>query len=374
MRQILKSGLFAAAMLGCGVVAALLWPEHLAVRQRLAASPSIASVIETKPVPPERVVPVAEEFLQPAATVTDEELLRLARSVVTRSPAQALAWVAAQTDAILRQRMLVATLQGWGEADPCSAVNWVLMNGADERDAEMRAALTGAASQPATAMQIVRQLLVDDPDNGGAYAAMLAGSLSAEGKFQDAVGFINGAASRDMENSVNAVFNRWAQSQPQAAMNGVDAITDPELRAAAFRQVTATWNANDPAGLAAYGATLPAGGDRDFALNAAVQNWSVQDPTGLANWLNTLPAGGEFDAGVAAMIFHTDSANRPPDLAMQWVENISDPALRQSSLVEVVGEWNQADPVAARQYVENAPWLDEPQRVRVLKFLGAGAE
>jgi hypothetical protein len=261
-------------------------------------------------------------------------------------------------------------LRAWGEADPCSVVNWVLAQDADGRDAEMRAALTGAASQPATAIQIARQLLANDPDSGGAYAAMLADALGADGKFQEAVGFINGTASNDLENSVNAIFYRWAQSQPQAAMSAVNDHTDPQLRAAAFRQATTTWNANDPAGLAAYAATLPAGEDRDYALKAAVQNWSLQDPAGLADWLNGLPPGAEFDAGVAAMIARTDAANRPPELAMQWVENIGDPSLRQSSLAQVMSEWNQSDPAAARQYVANAPWLDERQRELILNTIG----
>jgi len=350
-------------MLGSVVIAAMLWSSRVAAPRRAVVDTPKEMVAEAQVVSTTPIVATAEEFSQPAAGVSDDELLRLARRVVSRSPQQALVWVAAQADAGLRQRMLLVSLRAWGEVDPSSVVNWVLVNATD-RDAAMRAALTGAASQPAAAMQVVRQLLVDDPDSGGAYAAMLAGALSADGKFQDAVGFINGAASKDMENSVNAVFHCWAQSEPQAAMSAVAAIADPQLREAAFQQTAATWNDRDPAGLAAYAVTLTAGKDRDYALNRAVQNWSLQDPAALADWLNTLPAGGEFDAGVTAMIAHTDSANRPPEVAMQWVENISDRAEQQISMRKVLEEWNQSDPVAARQYVENARWLDESMRGR----------
>ena len=115
--------------------------------------------------------------------------------------------------------------------------------------------------------------------------------------------------------------------------------------------------------------SLPEGENHTYALDKAIDNWSLQDPAGMAAWLNTLPPGDEFDFGVAMMIIRTDGANRDPDLAMQWVENIKDSAIQQASLRRVLSEWRQSDPNAAQQYAVNATWLDEGQRQAVLKYI-----
>jgi hypothetical protein len=367
--MIVKSGFSAALLLGSIIVVVWFWSGHTISPAQPVAISSSTEGVESKTILAVREVSVLEVFPQPAATASDEELLAMARRFVARSPQQVLAWAQAQADAQLRERMMFAALRAWGETDPCSGVNWALAQDDSAREVDMRAVLRGAASQPETAMQLARQLLANDSDTGGAYAAMLAGAFCADGKFADALRFVNGTPSGVLTDSVNVIFNSWAQSHPQDALDAVKDIADPQSQAAAFHEAVTTWKANDPAGLATYAAALPAGENRNYALSQAMDNWSLQDPEGLANWLNTLPLGGEFDTGTAMMLTRTDGANRPPDVAMQWVENINDPALRQNSLLRVVGEWNQSDPAAARKYVTSADWLDDQQRQTILQSL-----
>jgi hypothetical protein len=56
-------------------------------------------------------------------------------------------------------------------------------------------------------------------------------------------------------------------------------------------------------------------------------------------------------------------------VAMQWVENISDPNLKYDSMKLVLGQWNQTAPAAAQNYAANVSWLDEPRRQELLKSL-----
>ena len=98
-----------------------------------------------------------------------------------------------------------------------------------------------------------------------------------------------------------------------------------------------------------------------------MDNWSLQDPAGLATWLNTLPPGIEYDAGAAMMIEKTDGANRTPELAMKWVECITDPTLKQQSLLRVLAEWKQTDSVAACQYIASATWLSSEQQALLVR-------
>ena len=96
-----------------------------------------------------------------------------------------------------------------------------------------------------------------------------------------------------------------------------------------------------------------------------MDNWSLQDPAALGTWLNSLPAGPDFDAGVALMIAKTDGANRTPEQALLWVENIGDQSLRSAVLTRVLQEWQVQDPSAVRSYLAHADWLDETQRQKL---------
>lgn len=233
-------------------------------------------------------------------------------------------------------------------------------------DELLRQATNAVAGAPDLALALGRQLLAADPADEKGRAATLLLALCSAGQFQTALAFAHEVPPDQHPDWLKLVFTRWAQNQPEDAVKSLDTITDPQQHSMAFRALADGWNAGSPAGLAAYAFALPAGEDRDYALGAALDNWSLQDPAALATWLNTLPHGVEFDVGAAMMVTKTDSANRPPELAMQWVENISDPALKQDSLLHVLDEWNQTDSAAARQYVATATWLDDSQRREIL--------
>jgi hypothetical protein len=175
------------------------------------------------------------------------------------------------------------------------------------------------------------------------------------------------AVPRDLRKDwLKIIFNRWAQAQPETAMQSLDKIGDPDEWAGAFHAAIDGWNSTDPAGLANYAIKLPDSDERNDALSAALENWSLQDPAALGAWLNNLPRGVEYDYGAALMLSKTDGANRSPELAMKWVENIGDPALKQTSFDRVIAEWLRTDSAAAKHYVATATWLDDSSRAKIL--------
>jgi hypothetical protein len=215
----------------------------------------------------------------------------------------------------------------------------------------------------------LRELLAADPTDQYGHAADLLNDICRTGQFETALKLVD-AVPRDLRSDwLKIIFNRWAQNQPRDAMKSLDSIADAGERAGAFHAAVAGWNSHDPAGLADYAIDLLATDDRDYALAQALDNWSLQDPVALATWLNTLPRGSEFDYGAAMMIARTDGANRSPELAMKWVENIEDPALKQNSFARILGQWLQTDSAAAKQYVNTASWIDDPFRSKILSTL-----
>lgn len=231
----------------------------------------------------------------------------------------------------------------------------------------LQRATNAIATSPGEALALGRQLLAADPADENGRLAIFLNALCNSGQFQTALDFAGEAPPGAHPDWVRLIFNRWAQSQPQDALKSLAAIADPEQHGTAFRALVDGWNASDPAGLAAHAIVMSAGDDRDLALEAALDNWSLQDPAGLAAWLNTLPRGIEFDTGASMMIAKTDGANRTPELAMHWVENINDPVLKENSFRRVLEEWRQTDAAAAQAYVASANWLDAGQRASLLK-------
>lgn len=346
-------------------------PAHKSLPPIGASSAGSEGVGKEGTLPAAQTRSVTEDWPQVSVTDSDSELLPLVQMMVARSPREALAWAASQSNVLLKQRLRQMILGAWGELDPRAAVGWAQGQDVASRESDMKVVLSGAIAQPGLAMAMANELLSQDRDSGGVYATMLAQAFVVKGKFSDAMRFINQSPADAMADPVNAVFRGWAQSQPQDALAGVNSITNPQLRQSAFGTAVATWNASDPAGLAAYANVMAPGSDRDYALSAAIDNWSLQDPAALSTWLNTLPRGDEYDFGTAMMIARTDAANLPPAQAMQWVANINDPALRQDSLNCVLGEWRQSDPAAAQQYVAGVSWLNDSQRQAALTYLAA---
>ena len=363
------------ASLVLGLAGAMYWTllhrngTALALQPKIIATP--ASGISTVHNPTSSAVPVIahDGFPSPDASATDEELLARAREAVAISPLTAIDWARSQNDSTLSRRLLSAVLRAWGERDPEAAVDWALTQEGPDRRIDVEAAFAGAASQPREALAMVRQLLKYDPDDTAACGPAFIVALSRAGQFQTALEFLNGAPAENRAEWASATFQQWGRSQPQDALDALSSISDDTLRTNAYQALVDGWSSVDPSALATYANTLPAGADRDYAMQHAVGNWSLQDPAGMAAWLINQPPGPEFDQAVTEMLAKTDGAIGTPEVAMSWVENVTDPALKLKSLVHVMEQWNQSDPAAAQQYLAQAPWIDDQQRQEILKRL-----
>jgi hypothetical protein len=229
--------------------------------------------------------------------------------------------------------------------------------------------LPNIAASPEIALAVGLKFLADDPSDESGRAANFLAALCNAGQFQTALEFSEDAPPDFRDNWLKLIFTRWTQSNPQTAIAALDSIQDPSARTQAFQTAADTWAASNPSALADYVASMPAGDSQAYAFRQVAGNWSLQDPAAFAAWLNTSPPGVDLDQAIAEMISRTDGANRAPEVAMEWVESIDDPALKQDSLMRVLGEWNQTDSAAAQNYVLNAPWLDDRQRQDILSKL-----
>lgn len=365
----IRCGILAVAVCAAAVVSLNYLPRSASHSNTPVIQPTApASAVAT--VSPDSPATVVESLPTPDTFATDEELLTLARGIVSRSPQRAIDWARTQVDATLRRRCLVAAIRAWGECAPNAAVDWALSQPDDERQTDVEAALAGAVLQPQQAVAIVRGLLryYDPADHANAAPALVV-ALNNAGQFQTALDFINDSPADLRADWIRTTFQRWGASQPQDAIHALNSISDETLRNDAFRAAVTSWSTESPSSLADYAASLPDGDNRAFALTQLVDNWSLQDPAAFATWLNTSPPGMNLDQAIATMISKTDSANYSPQVALQWAESISDTNLKYDSIKHVLAEWNQTDPSAAQTYVATISSLDDQQRQSLLRTL-----
>jgi hypothetical protein len=219
---------------------------------------------------------------------------------------------------------------------------------------------------------IVRGLLRYDPEAGASAAPALIVALNRAGQFQAALDFIPDGPADSRADWTTATFRRWSESAPQAALQALDSLPDPQLRADAFHALVEGWSASNPSALAGYAVSLPGSQDRTYALNQAMDNWSLQDPAALASWLATGPSGVDYDQAIGRLIGKVDTANVSSDVAMEWVETMANPDLKYAALARVLGQWQQADAAAAQNYVANASWIEDAKRQELLKSFPPG--
>ncbi|HEU6447073.1 MAG TPA: hypothetical protein VFV23_01385 [Verrucomicrobiae bacterium] len=221
-------------------------------------------------------------------------------------------------------------------------------------------------TSPETALAIGEQWLAADPADDDRRASDLLVAMCSAKKFEIAIAFANQAPADLRDNWLELIFTRWAQENPRDAMSALASVSNSTARTLAFQTAADAWAANRPAKLAEFAASLPDGDDKTYALEKVVDDWSMQDPEAFATWLNTSPPV-DLDLAIAEMISKTDSANRPPEIAAQWIEKISDPALKYNSLLSVMNQWEQNDPAAAENYLDNLSWLSDQQRREILE-------
>ncbi len=303
-------------------------------------------------------------------TSSDAELLGLARVMLARSSQEALAWAQSCADPELRRRLGLAVAQAWGEKDPTEAVSWALAQNEESVPADLKAVLAGAIRQP-VAVEIGRNLLAQNSAYAGMYGTALVAALDTDEQFLTAARFAQEAPADYREDWAAAAAQAWAKSQPREALTALDTLVDEPLRDPVFRAVVQGWPATQPADLATYALSLPPGEQRAYALDQVMYKWARQDPAGLAAWLANVPSGPNYDTSTFFMVTEATPARLDPSVALNWVESIGDHGIRLNSFAQVLGQWGQTDPVAARNYVQQARGLETNERAQLLQSIQA---
>jgi hypothetical protein len=110
-------------------------------------------------------------------------------------------------------------------------------------------------------------------------------------------------------------------------------------------------------------ASFPEGTLRDNSLGNVARSWGQVDPGAASEWIKALPAGKSRESVITAF---TDSMQyQYPEVAVPWIETLSDDGMRNSRLENALSRWLVTDDEAARAYVQRST-LPEATKKRLL--------
>lgn len=295
------------------------------------------------------------------------------RRLAATDPQGALALARQEPNFRVRQAFVVASLQGWAGRDPAASLAWAGENLFENNRREaVEAVIEAGLALPEETTAAVRALCENtDEATASDYGRMLIAALARRADFDGALRFASGAPVEGRDYLVGAAMYSWSQYRPEEAAGAVATITDPATRNEALHGLILGWGSNDPTSLLKYASSLPAGPVRAQAFNEALQNWVANDPVAASAWLDKNESSLEFDSGAAKLATSPFLVANEVETALGWANSVKDPEQRSIALIDVVQQWAQRDPAAARAYADKLTGLEPAYREQLMKSLAA---
>ena len=278
------------------------------------------------------------------ARVEDQLLQRWAQL----EPLKAMEWLNQYPEPLRRHDLKQQALLGWAQVEPMQALVYAELN----PDGGLPGSRIGDVFQgalqadTATAMIFLQRL---DLQKYAGQAQELIWNLY--GRDPDAVvSAVEGLPPGPLrQQSIDRIIDHWARYDPAAARTWMDRVVPPEHLLSAQIELGESWARVDPRAASDWFAQLPPEQQNPVILDRIVRRWIEYEPQSGAEWLRTQPVTPLLDNSRSAYIHGL--ARRNPDIAIQWVQTISDERRRAGTEEHVAWDWYRRDPNAALEYV-----------------------
>jgi hypothetical protein len=285
----------------------------------------------------------------------DAAIHATARTWAKADVSGALSWTASLPDADAIGRLGSGTSVGniiltWADEDADSALRWLeeLPEGS-RKSGILNTLCTQYAYRP------------EDP----LLAARLI-SMAQSGKARDDTWgtFINAWADSDLAGAtawvdqqpddvrqavLPALARNIAQTDPARAIKLASALPE-KAKDNAVKDVLSTWAHADPSGAGEWARKQP---PKTAFLESVAAAWINRDVTGATEWINTIEGGAVEDEVLSRVVRRVQERN--PEIAVAWIEGISDEGKRETAYKNLGRGWLRIDRAAARAWIESSP-------------------
>jgi hypothetical protein len=307
-----------------------------------------------------------------ATPAREAALTALIEELAGRDPQGAISLAARETNLRFRAALLRAAVKGWGKADATSAAEWAESQTLMDRGQAIGAVLQGAIDDGDKATHLVAALIEKQPLRAIEYGNDLISALTESGQFSRASDFAATGTANCREDWILTAFSRWAEFQPEVAVDAASRIVDPALRDTAINAVIVGWAPTNPQGLIEFSHRKFSPEQQAPAVSSAVGFWADSDPVAAAAWITQNDPGAVADMGVASIALSSQLV-RNPQTAANWATCILNPQLRTETLATVIEKWATLDSPAAETFAKSSPALSAEDRSVIVARLESHA-
>ncbi|HEY1050486.1 MAG TPA: hypothetical protein VGE39_12045 [Prosthecobacter sp.] len=285
--------------------------------------------------------------------VSRADLHSIADAWYDKEPAKAAAFGLALTDPLQRPAFLQRLLTKWMYEKPGSFARWF-----HTQPAEL------GLTQHINSSNIVYRpgfCSLEDMDSllrvnaGGSFADFLGGQVGAlwakPEQRQATMDWVRGVEDPKMRDTLwKYLVAHASEGDPQAAAGLLGEIGDERTRREASSTITAHLVEQDPQAAFDYAATLPEGAARQSAWQSAFGTWATREPAQALAYIqqNMASLRPELLEPAARSLGET----RPLE-ALTVMARFPESSDRDSVLRELVGTWQDRQPVEARRWLES---------------------
>ncbi|MGB6220353.1 hypothetical protein [Haloferula sp.] len=215
--------------------------------------------------------------------------------------------------------------------------------------ASKRKVASGGGGQSSRGLQAILDLTNSYHGTAPSVEFYKAIDALSEGEVQAMLSELEGSSHQDVRTHKvwNALYGRWAKSDPQGAWAAVKDIDKPWLRQQACAAIIGEVSLTSLADAQVMLSELDEGPERQAALQAFIANASVQDPGMALEWLN------KDRSSRNSYQYHqlfSSWASEDPEAAIAGLDTLEGPQARQQAMSGLAAALASQDPERALQF------------------------
>jgi hypothetical protein len=287
----------------------------------------------------------------------------------TFDPQAAFAWINTEPR-VQRGTVIAAVVRSWAHGDPEHALGAARgLSFPGQRELAIDAAIAGwdESGQPGLLEAVMRLGDMDQQRLAESVARRRVLALGPAGAFRWVESLEATPTFREMMTvRVASAAAASVEGGPIAAAWATPRVRSDDRLSSYPRRIATRWVARDPEAAMAWLATLPAGADRSDGVAEAFRAWAMRDHQAAFAWIEQTELQPWNESALA--VYTRAIASERPKEAIELAQRISDPELREGTMIVVGQVWAREDRAAAEA------WLAQPgvpERVRRVSLMVA---
>lgn len=263
------------------------------------------------------------------------------------------------------ERDLADTMTGWAAANPADAMEFLKnlpeeMNG--QRDELTASVIAGIAHHDrAMATEMITKLAAEGNGRANQLMEIVARQALRTDGPEGAAAWADTLPNGAMKGAaMDRIAEAYSRKDPVAAASWAQSQAAEPSAARTIEIIGRRWAEQDPASAVSWLENLPAGNGQISGLRSAFGDWEDSDPEAASKHLINMPQSEKRDSAISG--FAMGYAWQNPQASITWAQDISDPAIRQATLVRAGEAYLRTDPAAGQAWLQSSGLSAEVQQ------------